>query len=101
MIELHFDPKAPLLIFPCVIEYQAIGAVWLALDTGASMTIIRNSALRDIGYPLESITEFASFGNASKTHLVPKVTLKSLSLADARSSASTSSGECSLLNRFA
>ena len=84
MTELHFDPNAPLLIFPCAIEYEDITRVWLALDTGASTTIIRESALRDIGYPLEATTEFASFGNASKSHLVPKVTLKSLSMADAK-----------------
>ena len=84
MTELRFNPDAPLLIFPCAIEYQDIRTVWLALDTGASTTVIRESALIDIGYSLEAITEFASFGNASKTHLVPKVTLKSLSLASAR-----------------
>ena len=69
---------------PCAIENQDIRTVWLALDTGASTTIIRDGALQDIGYSLESITEFATFGDPSQTHLVPKVTLKSLSLAGAR-----------------
>ena len=84
MTQLYFDPRSPLLTFPCSIEYKRIGRVWLALDTGASITIIREDALIDIGYPLASITEFTTFGDPSQTHLVPKVTLNSLSLADAR-----------------
>ena len=84
MIELHFNPNAPLLIFPCTIEYHNIRRVWLALDTGASTTVIRENALRDIGYAPELLREFVSFGDASQSHLVPKVTLKSLSLADAK-----------------
>ena len=84
MTELHFNPNAPLIIFPCTIEYRDIRTVWLAFDTGASTTVIRESALRDIGYAPELINEFASFGDASQSHLVPKFTLKSLSLAGAR-----------------
>ena len=84
MTELHFDPDAPLLISPCTIEYRNIRRVWLALDTGASTTIIRESVLGDIGYSIEAMTETASFGDASTSHLVPKVTLRSFSLADAR-----------------
>jgi predicted aspartyl protease len=84
MTQLPFDSQASLLIFPCLIEYQYIGRVWLALDTGASTIIICEDALIDIGYPLESVTDFATFGDASQTHLVPKVILKSFSLADAR-----------------
>ena len=56
----------------------------LALDTGASTTIISTKVAKEIGYELSQITALASFGDASQTHLVPKVVLKSLSLADAR-----------------
>lgn len=84
MTQLRFDPKAGLLVFLCTIEYQDIRTILLALDTGSSFTIIRESALRSIGYSLESINEFVTFGDASQTHLVPKVTLKSLSLGDAK-----------------
>jgi predicted aspartyl protease len=84
MTKLPFDSNAPLLVFPCHIEYQRIGEVWLALDTGASTTIICEGALIAIGYSLEAISEFATFGDASQSHLVPKVILKSFSLASAK-----------------
>jgi len=84
MTQLPFDPKAPLLVFPCTIAYQDIGEVWLALDTGASTTTIRESDLRNIGYPPESLTDLVSFSDASQSHLVPKVTLESFSLGDAK-----------------
>jgi predicted aspartyl protease len=84
MTQLPFDPKAPLLIFPCHIEYRRRGRAWQPLDTGASTTIIRESILRAIGYASESLTELATFGDASQSHLAPKVTLKSFSLADAK-----------------
>ena len=84
MTQLRFDPEAGLLVFPCTIEYENIRTVLLALDTGSSLTIIRESALRSIGYSPESINEFVTFGDASQTHLVPKVTLELLSLGDAK-----------------
>lgn len=84
MTQLPFDPKAPLLIFPCHIKYRRSGRVWLALDTGASTTIIRESILRVIGYTSELLTAFATFGDASQSHFVPKVILKSFSLAGAK-----------------
>ncbi len=84
MTQLHFDPQAMLLVFPCTIEYQDIRTTLLALGTGSSFTIIRESSLIAIGYPIDSITEFISFGDASQTHIVPKVTLKSFSLADVK-----------------
>jgi len=84
MTELPFNPGASLLVFPCAIEYQDIRTVWLALDTGASLTVIRESALSAIGYSFKAARDLATFGDASQTHIVPKVTLKSLSLADAR-----------------
>jgi len=84
MIHLPFDPGAHLLIFSCTIEYHDIARVRLALDTGASTTTIRESSLRDIGYPPESLTDLVPFSDASQSHLVPRITLKSLSLAGAR-----------------
>jgi len=82
--QVRFDPRATLLVFPCTIKYQDVRTTLLALDTGASATIIRESSLIAIGYSIDSITEFVSFGDASQSHLAPKVVLKSLSLADAR-----------------
>jgi len=84
MIKLPFNPDASLLVFPCAIEFQDVRTVWLALDTGASTTTIRESDLRNIGYSRESFTDIVSFSDASQSHLVPRVTLKSFSLAGAR-----------------
>jgi predicted aspartyl protease len=83
MTELYFNPKATLLIFSCAVEYRNVRRVWLALDTGSSFTVVRESILQDVGYTPELMKEFTSFGDTSQAHLVPKVTLKSLSLADA------------------
>ena len=84
MIKLPFNPDASLLVFPCAIEFQDVRTVWLALDTVASTTTIRESDLRNIGYSRESFTDIVSFSDASQSHLVPRVTLKSFSLAGAR-----------------
>ena len=80
MTRLPFDPNAFLLVFPCRIEYQRSILVDLALDTGASTTIVCEEALIAIGYSPESLTEFASFSDASQSHIVPKATIKSLRL---------------------
>ena len=84
MTQLTFDPNAILLIFPCRVEYRRAVHLDLALDTGASTTIISTKAASKIGYDLSQISDLASFGDASQSHLVPRVTLKSFSLADAR-----------------
>jgi len=84
MTQVPFNPEASLLIFPCTIECRHIGEVRLALDTGASTTTIREDALTDIGYSPKSLTDLVSFSDASQSHLVPRVTLKSFSLAGAR-----------------
>jgi predicted aspartyl protease len=83
MIQLPFHPEAHLLIFPRTIEYQDVTSVLLVLDTGASTTTIRESTLRDIGYPPEALTDLVPFSDASQSHLVPRVTLKSFILAGA------------------
>lgn len=84
MTQLRFDPNASLLIFQCQAEHHRSIFLDLALDTGSSFTIISTKAAREIGYDLSQIPDLLSFGDASTTHLAPKVTLKSLSLADAR-----------------
>jgi predicted aspartyl protease len=83
MTQLHFDPNADSLIFHCQVEHHRTRMVWLVLDTGASTTILRESVLHDIGYSPEDLTEFVSFGDASQSHTVPKIVLKSFSLATA------------------
>ena len=72
------------LSFFATIEYHCIGEVWLALDTGASTTIVCEEALIAIGCSPEALTEFVSFGDASQSHIVPKATLKFFSLAGAK-----------------
>ena len=62
MTELPFNPGASLLVFPCAIEDQDIRTVWLALDTGASLTVIRESALSAIGYSFKAAWDLATFG---------------------------------------
>ena len=84
MTRLYFDPNAFLLVFPCRVEYQRSIILDLALDTGATTTIVCNEALVAIGCTPEALTEFASFGDASATHLVPKINLKSFSLDEAK-----------------
>ena len=84
MISFPFDPISNLLVFTCEVEYIDIAIINMALDTGASTTIIRESILKRIGYNIDEITEKTTFGDASTSHIVPMVTLKSFSLADAK-----------------
>lgn len=84
MISLPFDPISNLLVFPCEIEYIDIAIINMALDTGASTTIVRESILKRIGYNIDEMTEKTTFGDASTSHIVSMVNLKSFSLADAK-----------------
>lgn len=83
MTQIPFDPNANILIFRCRVEYESIITLYLALDTGASNVIISREASVNLGYNLELTPEQATISNASTSHLVPVVTLKSFRLADA------------------
>jgi len=80
MTELKFDPDAPILVFKCVIEYRSRLIADLALDTGASKTIIREKLLEAVGFDLKEVTTYSTFGDATETHLVPEVTLRAFAL---------------------
>jgi len=84
MIEISFDPNATLLRFECKIEFQTTAGAILALDTGASSVTLSRPILERIGYNLDAVMEHESFGNASQSHTVPKITLKALSIETAR-----------------
>ncbi len=84
MSQINFDPLAPILLFQCRIEYLSVLALSMALDTGASSIIIPEKAASKIGFDLDEIGKKTTFSDASTSHFVPVVTLKSFSLADAR-----------------
>jgi len=84
MSRIPFDPNAPILLFECVLEFKSRHIFIMALDSGSSYTIISEAAATQVGYGLSKISEYVSFSNASQSHLVPKVTLNSFSLADAK-----------------
>lgn len=84
MIKIPFNPNASLLRFECVVEYQRRAGALVALDTGASTVMFSREILESIGYDLDGVTERTSFGNASREHTVPKVTLTALSLDKAK-----------------
>lgn len=84
MSRIPFDPNAPILLFECVLEFKSRHIFIMALDSGSSYTIISEAAATQVGYDLSKISEYVSFSNASQSHLVPKVTLNSFSLADAK-----------------
>ncbi len=84
MSRIPFDPNAPILLFECVLEFKSRHIFIMALDSGSSYTIISEAAATQVGYDLSKISEYVSFSNASQSHLVPKVTLNSFRLADAK-----------------
>ncbi len=84
MTEIPFDSHTLILEFPCVIEYTSSAVVNLCFDTGASTVIIRNKVLESIGFDLTAVREKATFGDASTSHIVPVITLKSLTLGGER-----------------
>lgn len=84
MSQIPFDPNAPILLFECVLEFKSQHICIMAVDTGSSYTIISEAAAIQVGFDLSQVAESATFSDASTTHLVPKVTLKSFTLADAK-----------------
>ncbi len=83
MTQIPFDPNANILIFRCRVEYESIITLYLALDTGASNVIISREAAINIGYNLKLTPDQTTISDASTSHLVPILTLKSFRLADA------------------
>ena len=75
---------AEILIFRCRVEYKRIRQARLALDTGASLVALSRDILEGIGFSLDTVTDYESFGNASQSHTVRKVTLTALSIDNAR-----------------
>ena len=57
MTKVHFDPNEPLLIFGCMVEYHSRAFLDLALDTGASSTIISEKIAQEIGYDLSRVSK--------------------------------------------
>lgn len=84
MSRVPFDTNAAILLFECGIEFKSRHIFILALDTGSSYTIISEAAAIQVGFDLRQVTEMTSFSDASRTHIVPKVALKSFSLAEAK-----------------
>ena len=84
MTQLPFPPQAPLIVFPCLVEYRRRIFIDVAIDTGASVTIISEKVAKKLGFNLTKPTEQTSFSNASQSHLVPIITLKSICLGEAK-----------------
>ena len=80
MTQLPFPPQTPLIVFPCQIEYRRRIFINVAIDTGTSITIISEKAATEVGFDLTKLAEQTSFSDASQTHIVPLITLKSLCL---------------------
>ncbi|MCK4226352.1 retropepsin-like domain-containing protein [candidate division WOR-3 bacterium] len=83
MTEIPFDPSELLIICRCKVEYKKSAIVNLAIDTGASRTLLNEDVIQGIGVDLSSVSEKDSFSDASTDHIVPVVRLKSISLGDA------------------
>jgi predicted aspartyl protease len=73
-----FDPSAPILIFRCIIEGESKLSIRMALDTGASTSVIGLKPLSLIGIDTNHAS-YVTFGNATKSHYAPIVKLSSLS----------------------
>lgn len=83
MTKIPFDLSESLIICKCKVEYKRAAIVNLALDTGASRTVLNEDVIQEIGINLSLVSEEDSFSDASTDHIVPVVRLKSFSLGDA------------------
>jgi predicted aspartyl protease len=83
MITITYIDDTTLLIFECTVEHLKIGLVRMALDTGATLTILSHDVLQNIGFQPDEMQELAEFGDASQPHIVPKVIVPSFSIGDA------------------
>lgn len=77
----YFDAAA-LLLFQCAIEHKSIHRIWLALDTGASTTMVSPEVLQKIGFQPEEMQTLATFGDASRDHIVPQMSIPSFRIGD-------------------
>lgn len=83
MTEIPFDLSEPLIICTCKVAYKKAAIVNLAIDTGASRTLLNKDVIQEIGINLSSTSETDSFSDATTDHIVPVVMLKSITLGDA------------------
>jgi len=77
----YFD-NVNLLLFECIVEYKNKHRAWLALDTGASTTIVSNEIIEKIGFQPNEIKDYVEFGDASQDHTVPRMILPSFRIGD-------------------
>lgn len=82
MTKIDFEPQSPLIIFHCKIEHTRTAVVKLALDTGATMTIVSHKVLEKIGADLAN-AESTTFGNATGAHSATYTIVKSVGIQDA------------------
>jgi clan AA aspartic protease (TIGR02281 family) len=82
MSVIPYIDDATLLLFKCKVEYLKIGVVRMALDTGATVTILSHDVLQNIGFQPDEMQDIVEFGDASQPHTVPKVIVPSFSIGD-------------------
>jgi predicted aspartyl protease len=84
MSQHPFNPQGPLLEFWCNVRHNGMQArLGMALDTGATWVTVAEARLTALGYDLANVTTSVPFGDASQSHIAPRVTLDSFGLVGA------------------
>lgn len=79
MTIVKFNPRLPLIVLDVELEYLTKHTFKMALDTGASFTVITPYAARILGYELTELPTDTLF-TATKKEVVFMLELKSLSV---------------------
>ncbi|MBS1786085.1 MAG: retropepsin-like domain-containing protein [Acidobacteria bacterium] len=79
-MKIRFDPQDNLVFIRArIFGPDGRSSLLLALDTGASATLISRKQLLRIGYDLEAGTELVQMTTGSRVELVPRISLRRFS----------------------
>ena len=76
MTQVHFNPQSNLIILDVQISYKASRRVKMALDTGASVTVITPQVAKSIGYSEEQLVPSLPMTTASGSEQTAQITLR-------------------------
>jgi predicted aspartyl protease len=75
-MSVAFDPRRPLIVVPAIVDGPIGHSVLkMAVDTGATTTVVRTAILNSLGYDLRNAPDRVRAATASGIEVIPKMAI--------------------------